>query len=401
MDALAVMKAIMGEGAAGAEGRVGWLCIGVDGGGTKTKAMATYAFPEGGARADDDLQVGSSFAGGHAYLVVGKGVGGSANQNSVGTTRAVESVSRAVQEALESAHKRLIGAGGGKAPVEVALSICLSLSGVDRQGDEVPFEEGLKSMLERSESGSIVDRDRVVINVVNDAYAALASGLFVAQGARQPHLSWCEDQLSGMVLIVGTGTIAFGVRESESGEIERHRVGGWGCTFGDDGSGYDVAYRSFCAIARCHDGRDPRETSLTGKVLARLGLSQPMQLIPWAYGEGKEWAKMADLAPLCLEGAAEGDKVCAEIIGECTTALAGSVAALRRRLFGGEGAPPIVLVGGLVSAENPLARGLQEKLRTHGDLRGSEIIRPRSEAVLGAAAMAQKWGQRRHREDRC
>jgi len=126
-----------------------------------------------------------------------------------------------------------------------------------------------------------------------------------------------------------------------------------------------------------------------------------MQLIPWAYGEGKEWAKMADLAPLCLEGAAEGDKVCAEIIGECTTALAGSVAALRRRLFGEEGAPPIVLVGGLVSAENPLARGLQEKLRTHGDLRGSEIIRPRSEAVLGAAAMAQKWGQRRNREDRC
>ena len=66
----------------------------------------------------------------------------------------------------------------------------------------------------------------------------------------------------GVVVIAGTGSIAYGV--SQRGVAAR--AGGWGPTLGDEGSGYWIGRRALAAVMRDADGRGPR-TALTPLVL--------------------------------------------------------------------------------------------------------------------------------------
>ncbi|QDZ25681.1 N-acetyl-D-glucosamine kinase [Chloropicon primus] len=390
--------------------RYGWLCLGIDGGGTKTQAVATWSFtPEEVAKGssvtkDSFIEVGDKIERPHelwedelaCYCAVGYGEAGSANPNSVGADQAVDNVmrgaSKAIAGALEQVQSIMTSRGGDYEQGKIPLSICLSTSGVDRKGDDVPFVEGFKRMIMEENFKGRFHEDLFVIKVVNDAYAALASGLYMSTPDQAPPLHWLKDEMKGMVLIAGTGTIAYGVKETAKPEgrgIETGRVGGWGCSFGDAGSGYDLGHRLLCAVARCHDGRDGRETVLTKLVLEHLSLQQPEQLIKWAYTEGKEWATMATLAPLVLKGAEEGDAISKEIVDACTTEMAESICALNKKVFSSSDKPPIVLVGGLM--QSSMVPQLKEKLSAFSALAECKIIQPTMSAKFGAAALAQKW----------
>ena len=413
-----------------------WLCVGIDGGGTKTKAVATLRYFEDKAAEQEDCalpsdacqRVGRSCpdrdyigrSGKVSYYAVGQGEAGSANSNSVGKAQAVRNVVAAARAAIATAIERHSPyRSWGAYPV----SICLSTSGVDREGDEIPFVKALSELAQTTEKGgkpqcgdktsspeqhvehrpgkALFDSDNVAIRVVNDAYAAVASGVFVSGVAGSvPPLDWFGDSLEGMALIVGTGTIAFGVRGDvvmrdgrEVAEEVTARVSGWGPAFGDSGSGYDVGYSLLCAVARCHDGRDRRDTSLTVKVLEKLGLTNPEELINWAYSH-KDWASMASLAPLCLEAAEEGDPVAQEILEKCANNLAHTLCVLKSKLFKAADSPPIVLVGGLMSSDNVMGKLLETKIRSLDALKSSILVHPTCDAAMGAAALAQKWASK-------
>lgn len=233
------------------------LLVGVDGGGTKTMAKVYQV--------DENYRLATCLATCET---------GSANANSVGIDKATEHVERAISQALSKAVKAM----RGEPDIQV-LSICLSTAGVDREGDEIPF----KKKLEHIRVGNYQNQD-IVINIVNDAYAALASGV-LCDGAK--------TSLEGIVLIVGTGTIAFGVREDKT-----LRAAGWGPAFGDFGrwvtgcifikgdksnfcylySGYDISQKALTAVARSHDGRGP-PTELTPLILEHLNLKTADELI--------------------------------------------------------------------------------------------------------------------------
>ena len=76
-------------------------------------------------------------------------------------------------------------------------------------------------------------------SIVNDALIALVAGAGASPG---------------VVVISGTGSIAYGV--SHHGVAAR--AGGWGPTLGDEGSGYWIGRRALAAVMRDADGRGPR-----------------------------------------------------------------------------------------------------------------------------------------------
>ena len=83
----------------------------------------------------------------------------------------------------------------------------------------------------------------------------------------------------GVLLIAGTGSSAFG--RSPGGS--QARCGGWGPVIGDEGSGAWIGRRALSVVAASSDGREP-ETALVGAVLTATESSEASDLIRWAAG---------------------------------------------------------------------------------------------------------------------
>ena len=86
----------------------------------------------------------------------------------------------------------------------------------------------------------------------------------------------------GILLISGTGSIAWG--RAENGR--QGRVGGWGHHIGDEGSGYAIGLDALRRVARHADGRAPH-THLQQKVFEHLGLTEVDELVNWASSATK------------------------------------------------------------------------------------------------------------------
>ena len=187
------------EGTAGYDSSMPSFYVGVDGGGTRTRAVVTAS----------DL------------LALGRGASGPANASTVPVPRLVQSVTEAVDDALEAA---------GASRSDLAVVSC-GLAGVEASA----MKGRLVAALE-----AVYGAGRV--RVTTDARIALAGAL--------------ADPVadSGAVLIAGTGAICFG-RNSHGLE---ERAGGWGALIGDEGSASEIARRGLAAVARDVDGRGPR-----------------------------------------------------------------------------------------------------------------------------------------------
>ncbi|MFL5566345.1 MAG: N-acetylglucosamine kinase, partial [Gemmatimonadaceae bacterium] len=108
------------------------------------------------------------------------------------------------------------------------------------------------------------------------------------------------DDRAGILLVVGTGSIAYG--RSPAGEIVR--CGGWGPTFGDEGSGGWIGRRALSIVAASSDGREP-PTALLFPILAATQCEDVADLIPWAVAADAR--AFASLVPVVFSTAAAGD----------------------------------------------------------------------------------------------
>lgn len=143
----------------------------------------------------------------------------------------------------------------------------------------------------------------------------------------------------GVILIAGTGSIAYG--RTPSGE--ELRCGGWGSLLGDEGSGYALGLNALREIARRADGRE-KPTALTEAVLSSLHRESPQELIWWAHTAEK--AQIADLAPLVFRCASEGDEAARRLLRDGAVQLA-ELATTVLRKGAWERTPTLVLSGGL------------------------------------------------------
>ncbi|KAL3849061.1 hypothetical protein ACJIZ3_010943 [Penstemon smallii] len=284
--------------------------------------------------------------------VLARAVAGCSNHNSVGETAARETLEHVMADALsKSASTR-----------SSVQAVCLSVSGVNHPTDQDRIINWLREIFP----------SHVRLFVQNDAVAALACGTM--------------GKLHGCVLIAGTGTIAYGFTE----DGREARAAGAGPVLGDWGSGYGIAAQALTAIIRAHDGRGPK-TTLMHSILDKLNLSSADELIGWTYSD-PSWARIAALVPVVVSCAEDGDPVANNILHDSVQELASSVKAVVKRLdlCGEDGKHPfpLVMVGGVLEANEKWDIGNEVTNCISKDFPGALPVRPKVEPAVGAALLA-------------
>lgn len=290
--------------------------IGIDAGGTKTLGLL----------ADQEGQVLAQMRAGGANLRVDGEL-------------AVEKVLYQVLEGLELP---------GNSPVD---ALCLGMAGVGRAADREVIEGVLRRLGKKQR-----------VRVVNDAYVALAAG---------------SPSGTGIALVAGTGSIAFGIDPSGKSA----RSGGWGFLLGDEGSAFWLGHAAVRAGIRAADGRGPK-TRLFDRICQDLGVAATAELIDWFYDQELARYRVAKLAPLVEECAAQGDDTAIGLLDQAAFHLTQAAQAVARELHF-EGRYPLVLSGGAYKACPSLATRVEARL----DL-PAEILRLQVEPAVGAVRLA-------------
>jgi glucosamine kinase len=273
--------------------------IGVDGGGTHTRAVA----------AD---QTGR---------IVGVGRAGSTNRNH-----------HSRDEVRTHMRSALVNAVGDHA-LDATSVIFLGMCGVSTDADR---QDIVAIVREIPEVGT---GPRVVVE--NDTRIGLAGGL-----SGRP----------GIALIAGTGSACFGM----NGAGRTYLSGGWGALADDVGSGPWIGLRAIQAAVQSEDGR-LGPTLLRDIVFNFLGLTDPRELIDRVHNRGLQRAEIGELAPRVIEAYRAGDAVAGGILHAAAAELARLVAATAGTLFG-EKPCEMILVGGLALSGPPFQNMLVERI---------------------------------------
>ncbi len=234
-------------------------------------------------------------------------------------------------------------------------SICLGMAGVDRPEDKKLVKGLIAEFLPKAECIP-----------VNDGVIALVGG------ANRP---------VGIIVIAGTGSIAFGFNEAG----DHSRAGGWGNVLGDEGSGYALGLRAMRAVVRAHDGRTP-PTKLREVVLEHFGLDRPEQLLGWVKEHMTNKSDIAALSRLLFVGVEQGDEIATNIMLEEAEELAQAAYAVAGRLFPNRSDFEIVVGGGNLRKSQVYFDAFQKAVASR--LPGVGVIRPQREPVEGAVLHA-------------
>ena len=179
---------------------------------------------------------------------------------------------------------------------------------------------------------------------------------------------------AGIILIAGTGSIAYGRSPSKV----LGRAGGWGPTFGDEGSGAWIGRKALAIVASAADGREP-QTALTGAILTAAQVNDPTELIPWAIASNPKG--FAALAPVVFNAASAGDMRANALVGLAVEELVLHVRALALKLFVDDRAAiPVAFSGGLLHKGSLLRKRLEQRLKSAvpgAQVRGQEIVAAR------------------------
>jgi N-acetylglucosamine kinase-like BadF-type ATPase len=297
--------------------------LGFDGGGTKTECVLLDA----------------------KGAVVGEGRGGPANPLRSGYDGAFSSLREAAAEAITAAKIR---------PAEVT-SVCAGLAGAGRR--------------------SVVRRMMVFLSQeFPGALAQVATDFEVA-------LEAAVGSGPGVVLIAGTGSVAYG--RNAAGETAR--AGGYGPWIGDEGSAFEIGRRAVSAVARARDSETP-VTLLSEMIPAVLDCPDWDDLLLRIMKNPDD--VFPKLFPAVAAAANSEDSAAKEILFASAIGL-GKLAMTVIRLLGMKNEQfPLVKCGGVFGHSRMLDSLLDSVLAT-GALR-AKISRLEICPAVGAARMAAR-----------
>jgi N-acetylglucosamine kinase-like BadF-type ATPase len=294
--------------------------LGIDAGGTKTVALLSD----------------------HSGEIVGEGRAGGANLQTEGELQVEKVLHDVIEQAMGDRR-------------DAPDTVCLGMAGVDRDSDG----RVIRGIMQR-----LGFRQNALI--VNDALIALVAGAGASPG---------------VVVISGTGSIAYGV--SHRGLAAR--AGGWGPTLGDEGSGYWIGRRALEAVVRDVDGRGPR-TALTESVLEYFSLSRPDLLVSEIYHQPHGRRAIASLGPVVDHARVDGDIVAAEIMIDAADELANAATSVITRLEMRGEQFPILLAGGMLKRSEWLAAEIERRMEEVAPR--SDVLPLTQEPVIGAVRLA-------------
>ena len=274
------------------------LLLGVDGGGTKTRAVVTDG----------------------EYRILGEGSAGPSNPLRVGFEDALAAIRTAVDHACEAA-------GVSRSEISTAE---IGLAGVRRPEIRKRMRETL-SALGVATFGLVTDSD---------------IALFGATEGRP-----------GMVIIAGTGSICCGINS-----LKKHFCsGGWGPIAGDEGSGSWIARRALQAVAQASDGRG-HSTALTEAACEYFKVSRAAELSAAIYAPTMTNGRIAGFCTLVIEAAKSGDSTANEIVKSAGKELGLAAVAAIRGLNMSSETFQVAFVGGVFAAGDLILKPLSEEV---------------------------------------
>ncbi|MDA5109199.1 N-acetylglucosamine kinase [Brevibacillus thermoruber] len=294
--------------------------LAVDGGGTKCLAVLTD----------------------RSKRTLGAGRAGSCNYQGIGREAAARELAAAISQALAEAAGRLPAAvpdDSGSGPAWEVECAVFGLAGLDTEHDRQVITGMVRDVLEL-----LRIRVRHLI-VENDGFAALLGA---------------TNGEPGILVIAGTGSIAFGVNRAG----ETARAGGWGHRVGDEGSGYWIGKQAIMAVLKAADGRG-EPTLLESLLLPHLGLDRVDQLFNWTYGPDYSVEKVGELSPFVSQAADSQDRVAASILEAAGEELFLAARAVIERLRMKEQPFKMILQGGVLQNDERVRRIVIEHARRY------------------------------------
>jgi N-acetylglucosamine kinase-like BadF-type ATPase len=307
------------------------FCLGVDGGGTKTR----FALIDS------------------AHQLVGEATLGTTYHPDVGVDGVRSVLARGIAQVVSAASID-------------ASRLAYAFFGLPAHGEDSAVTPALDAL-----PRAILGHDRYTVG--NDMVCGWAGSLAA------------ED---GINIVAGTGSIGYGQRGTRAA-----RAGGWGEAFSDEGSAYWIAMQGLNAFSRMSDGRLPRGP-LHSLIAEALNLSNDLDLCAHVYGENaKSRGDLARLSPLVTRAAAMGDVQALDIFRRAGDELAHIAEALRQRLgFRAEETVRLSYSGGAFAAGEVLLAPFRQALAAASP--SFEIRRPLHEPHFGAALYAAKLSAR-------
>jgi glucosamine kinase len=274
------------------------LVLGVDGGGSKTRAVVADGAGE----------------------ILGEGLAGPSNPLRVGVGEAVGAIRDAADKACAEA---------GVRRVEIVAAE-VGLAGVKR----ADIRERMRA--------AVAELGIKTVEVVTDADIAL-------YGA--------TEGKPGLVIIAGTGSNCCGI----NARGRRACAGGWGPLVGDEGSGSWIARRALQAVARSTDGRG-RKTTLVEAACEYFNVAAADDLSTAVYAPSVTNSRIAGFGSRVVEAAKRRDAVARGIVGEAGRELALAAAAVIRKLKMERELFQVAYVGGVFAAGPLILDSLAEEV---------------------------------------
>jgi len=189
----------------------------------------------------------------------------------------------------------------------------------------------------------------------------------------------------GILIIAGTGSVAFGVNELG----EECRIGGWGYLFGDEGSAFWIGRR---LIERAmHDRDSGLPSPVTPPVLSYFGVRTLSEISDGFYAGKIDRSAVAALARSAFELAEHGVDDARFIIEQAADGIAALGASCARKLHANKrviGRPvPVALSGGLLQNERFTAR---IRARLTDRLPEATIVAVKNKPAEGALLLAYR-----------
>lgn len=184
---------------------------------------------------------------------------------------------------------------------------------------------------------------------------------------------------NGIVLIVGTGSIAIG----RLGKNKYIRSGGWGIELDDEGSGAWIGKEGLTAAVRGIDGRDIHTsfTDALAELFPTIDLKNPRTIVK-AYSERNFEYQM--LTPTVMKCAEDGDAKCLDIIERSSFHLTELLEALLKQYPSHP--VPVALMGGIIEADTLLAKMLIERVKNNPKIK---YTKPKGNAIEGAIRIGE------------
>ena len=197
----------------------------------------------------------------------------------------------------------------------------------------------------------------------------LCGGILPGSGTRvvsDCQTAWFGATLGepGVVVVAGTGSIV--LAQSRTGEL--CRIGGWGHIVGDEGSAYWIALESVKAAIAANEGRGPN-TSLARHVCGWFGVNELMELVPIIHQSGFAKEKVAALSGFLAAGRARRDPVFRRICRRAGQALAGQTLAAAKAAGLKMKPLPVHPVGGVVERNSLVRKSLIASLKKKRSVR--------------------------------